>query len=107
MARKKPEKKQESTTEVREGFNRPNMAFAIGADGDKPSCFNGFVNVHRWRITVEMIDEPVEVIQGRIKELWETSNNSHHIGPLKTVATAYGLELSIGTFGCRRPRKCT
>jgi len=28
----------------------------------RPSCFNGMVRVRRYRITIEEIDEPVEVI---------------------------------------------
>ena len=69
-----------------------------------PSCFNGVVSVKRYRITVEEIDEPQEVIAERLQKLWDESDNHHHYGPLKIYAQAAGIEL-IGDLGRKRVRK--
>lgn len=61
---------------------------------DHPSCFNGVVSVRKYRVTVEQIDEPVEVIRERIQALWDRCDNHHHYAPLKSAAAAVGLTLS-------------
>lgn len=43
---------------------------------DQPTCFNGIVRVHRYRVTFERIDEPDEVIRDRILKLWLESATS-------------------------------
>ncbi|KPK66753.1 MAG: hypothetical protein AMS21_00950 [Gemmatimonas sp. SG8_38_2] len=60
----------------------------------EPNCFNGIVSVRKFRITVERIDEPDEVIRERLQKLWDKSNNSHDWGPLRAVAKEFGLKLS-------------
>jgi DNA helicase HerA-like ATPase len=60
---------------------------------DEPSCFNGNVRVRKYRVTVELIDEPEEVIRERIQKLWDECNNHHHWQPLKNAAKQYGLDL--------------
>jgi len=67
----------------------------------RPSCFNGMVRVRRYRITIEEIDEPVEVIAARIQDLWERSNNSNHISALRDAAKKIGYELQ-GSWGEKR-----
>lgn len=69
----------------------------------EPSCFNGIVNVRRYRITVELIEEPVEVIRERILKLWYTCDNWHHWDPLKRAAAEVGLALDMRDVG--RDRK--
>jgi len=59
----------------------------------EPSAHNGAVNVVRYKITVEPIDEPEE-IEERIKRLWRECNNSHLWGPLRGAAAAHGVELN-------------
>ena len=60
---------------------------------EEPTCFNGLVRVRKYKITVELVDEPVEVIQARIKKMWDECKNHHHWLPLKAEAEKYGLEL--------------
>jgi hypothetical protein len=60
----------------------------------KPSCFNGMVRVHKTRVTVERIEEPDDVIRGRIQELWDKCNNWHDREPLLAMATTYGMKLT-------------
>ena len=59
-----------------------------------PSCFNGVVRVKKYRITVEEIEEHIDVIKSRLLDLWEACDNMHHVGPLKAEARKYGLSLS-------------
>jgi hypothetical protein len=62
-----------------------------------PDAYNGDVHVRKYKLTVEMIDEPVEVIQARIQELWDNCTNSHNWDSLKHMAARYGMELSHET----------
>jgi hypothetical protein len=59
---------------------------------DKPTCFNGYVSVRKYKITIELIDEPVEIIQDRIKELYNKSTNHHDWQPLQNEAKKYGMD---------------
>lgn len=65
----------------------------------EPACFNGYVRVARYRVTVERIAEPVEVIHARILKLWRESANYHDIKPLRRAAAKYGLELDQHEHG--------
>lgn len=58
-----------------------------------PSCFNSDVLVRKFRITIELIDEPVEVIQERLKTLFANSKNHHDYEPLVSAGKKYGIEL--------------
>ena len=60
---------------------------------DEPCCFNGQVSVRKYKHTVELVDEPIEVIQARIQKLWDECDNHHHWQALKAAAKTYGLEL--------------
>lgn len=73
---------------------------------DDPSCFNGWVNYRKWRVTFEPVDEPIEVLQARVQELWENETNSHHRFPLRAAAKELGFELQgdMGAKARARPR---
>lgn len=64
----------------------------------EPSAFNGIVRVERFRITIEKIEEPIEVIGERLEKLWTNSNNHHHYYPIENKAASLGYELK-GKFG--------
>lgn len=69
----------------------------------EPSCFNGIVSVERFRVTVERVAEPKDVVAARLQSLWERSNNIHDLDPLKRAAKRLGVELH-GRWGeARRP----
>lgn len=72
---------------------------------DEPSSWNGYVRVHRYRITVELIDEPKEVLIARLEKLWVECDNTHHYGPLEAAARALGHVLTNNTFGSKRKKK--
>lgn len=67
---------------------------------ESPSCFNGMVRVEKYKITVEKIDEPIEVIQDRIISLWKKSNNHHDYYPIKACAERFGVSLEGIERGC-------
>lgn len=64
-------------------------------------CEPSFVNelrYRKWRITAELVNEPVEVLQERLQKLWEQDTNWHHSDHYKAEAQALGFELQ-GSMG--------
>ena len=57
---------------------------------DEPSVFNGVVEVKRYRVTVEEIQEPEEVICARLQRLWDENENFHNSRDLLRIAREYG-----------------
>lgn len=101
--RKKPEAPPKPAyPKVEEVFGEP----YLGSFGHSkaPSCFNGIVNVHRYRVTVELIDEPIDVLRERVRKLWRESNNIHHSFPLRQAASALGIELDSSERGLERAK---
>ncbi len=71
---------------------------------EQPSAFNSMVRVERFRVTVEKIEEPIEVIQARLEKLWVDSDNHHYYNPLKDMALKLGYTFK-GQFGENRKQK--
>lgn len=69
---------------------------------DMPSSFNG-TRVRQYRVTVELVDEPLEVIHARIVELWEMNDNHHQWDSILVEAARYGLDLTPYVRGSKRP----
>lgn len=69
----------------------------------EPSCFNGVVNIRRYKVTVEIIEESVEVYQERLEKLWTESDNYHHYHPLASAAEEIKYEFK-GAFGEKRKK---
>lgn len=73
----------------------------------EPMCWNGEVKVERYRVTIEKIEEPVEVIHERLRKLWREATNPHHWGPIRAKAKEFGLvldEKEMGSAGEPRAR---
>lgn len=66
-----------------------------------PSCFNGFVNFRKRRVTVELIEESTEVLAERLQKMWDECNNRHNWGPLESAAESIGYKL-IGSPGTKK-----
>lgn len=60
---------------------------------EQPSCFNGIVSYRKYRVTVELIDEPHDVLEARLRKLWEECDNHHNWTPLKNAAKELGVDL--------------
>lgn len=86
---------------VTECFGPPYIPYS-GPNG--PSCFNGIIAVEKFRLTVERIAEPKEVIGARLQKLWEESDNHHHHAPLMAYARRLGVVLA-GAHGAKAPVK--
>lgn len=71
---------------------------------EEASCWNGIVRVERFRITVEKLDEPLEVIHERLRRLWRSTTNYHHHTPVRAEAKRFGLELDGNEFGADAKR---
>lgn len=84
---------------VIETFDDPEF-YVNRARHPAPSCFNGIVNVCRYRITVEEIEDPPEVIRERLQHLWDHADNHHNFFPLERAAKKYGFEL-VGKPGSK------
>lgn len=71
---------------------------------ETPDCFNGRVEVKKFRVIIEPIDEPKEVVFERIKKLWRECDNMHHFGPLRKAAEELGFTLDSRELGTERKR---
>ena len=71
---------------------------------DEPTCFNGIINYRRYRVTVELIEEPQATLIDRVKKLIRECDNHHHYRPLAVVARHLGFEIGFGEFGKNRKR---
>ena len=56
---------------------------------NEPSVFNGVVEVKRFCVTVEEIQEPEEVICARLQRLWDENENLHNSRDLLRIAREY------------------
>ncbi len=67
----------------------------------QPDSVNGWVRVVKYKVTVEVIDEPIEVIHARIQELWDKCDNYHNWTPINNCAARYNYTL-IGSAGSKK-----
>lgn len=85
-------------------FMRPGAWLVAQMKKDEPCAFNGIVEVQKYRVTIETVDESVQVIHERLQKLWdECDNYHHHWEPLKQAAARYGYELQ-GQQGSKRKK---
>ena len=68
-----------------------------------PSCFNSNVRVERYKVTIEKIEEPKEVICARIQTIWDECDNHHNWRSIEEKANKYGYELK-GHAGSNRKK---
>ena len=91
---KKVESKEETVT-VFESFRKPDTHEFLQ---NEPSYFNGWLRLKKYKITIELIDEPNEVYQQRLQDIWDISNNNHSYWGVKSEAKKLGFEL-VGEIG--------
>lgn len=79
--------------ETFETFQRPTAYYINNLKAlNKPACFNGSVYIRRYRVTVELIGEPKEVYEERLRALWDNTKNIHHWDAIKREASRLGLK---------------
>lgn len=105
---KKPKKPQLKVAEVSgcisfETFRKVGSYERSNLELKEPSCFNGFVSIKKYKITIEEVEEPKEVLAARLQEMWDKSDNHHNWQPLVNAAKSIGYEFTTG-FGSKRVR---
>lgn len=64
----------------------------------EPRVGNGMVEFRRFRVTVEEVSEPTEVLAARLQQLWDLSDNVNDREPLMYAAAEIGYTL-VGDRG--------
>lgn len=59
---------------------------------DEPGCWNSEVRFRKTRVTIEIVEEPQEVLAARLQDIWDTCDNYHHVRPLRDAAESIGYE---------------
>jgi len=70
----------------------------------EPSCFNGEVKIRKYKVTIEEVNEPIEVLQQRLQKLWDECDNMHHWHPLEYAAKNLGYQLKGSVGNSKRAR---
>jgi hypothetical protein len=100
MARKKTKQEAPRFPRVIETFVDPGWSFGIR----EPSCVNQ-VSIRKYRVTIEQIQEPIEVLQERLLHLWRHTNNHHEKRHLEEEATLLDYKLPAEEFGVNAPKR--
>lgn len=87
-----PEEKTPKPKMVVEMFQDPRWWLHDRSQNSEPSCVN-FLSFRKWRVTAEIIDEPIEVLRERLQELWENNTNHYRQAELEKAAEALGITL--------------
>lgn len=64
-----------------------------GMTQGEPTSFNGYVRIRKYKVTIEEVHEPIEVLQQRLQKLWDLCDNSNHWRPLQNMAKELGYTL--------------
>lgn len=71
-------------------------SYIVGRLGNEPAVFNGVVNVERYQIRIERIDEPDDVVIARLKRVWRTQRRNYHDGD---VVRSYAMKKFGWSYG--------
>lgn len=82
-----------------ETFRNPDGYWLNQIKQDEVSSFNGIIDIEKYRVTVEKIEEPIEILQQRIQYLWDVCDNHHYVKPIRDIAKKLNYELK-GSAGC-------
>ena len=69
----------------------------------EPSAFNHYVNVVKYKVTIEEVREDYSVIRKRLTKLWRECENHHHYETIMATAKRHGINLDHKDYG--RDRK--
>ena len=84
---------------VVETFRRVGTYDTASWTWEEPICFNSTVAVEKYRITVERIEESVDVYKERLTKLWRGCGNNNHCQYLEATAKRLGVNLNPVDFG--------
>lgn len=68
---------------------------------DAPYICAGSVSYRKYRVTVELIDEPKSILAERLEDMWANTTNCHHAEALHKAAKAIGIKLQL-PYGKRK-----
>lgn len=85
-------KKNPYTPEVLETYRPPHHDIAR-LKADEPACFNGMVQVQRYRVTVELIEEPLDVLEDRLRGLLAKATRDNSKRDILAEAKRLGIVL--------------
>ena len=69
-----------------------------------PSSFNGHVRIHKFKVTVELIEESEEVYKERIQHLWDHCESRYQTLAIEQKARELNYTL-IGDSGSKLTKK--
>jgi hypothetical protein len=94
---------------VFEGFTHSSVedvGAALRLSENLPEPWNGRITLHRLRVTVEVVEEPQEILASRLVDLWETTPyNHHHTEYFRQKAKDLGFELDSKTRGSKAKKR--
>lgn len=59
----------------------------------EPSAMNGTCRVIKYKISIERIEEPIEVYSERLNKLWDENDNYHNWDCVRSAANKLGVTL--------------
>jgi len=75
-----------------------------GLTQKEPSSLNGRICVEKYKVTIELVKEPEEVICRRLQDLWDKCDNYHEWEPLENMAKKYNY-IFKGEVGNKRLKR--
>jgi len=71
----------------------------VGNLTHEPSAINGRVNVVKYRVIIEVVEEPKSVIAERLQKLLDECDNHHLWGPIRAAAAQHGVTIKKKELG--------
>ena len=75
-----------------EMYGRPHLAGSFD-HAAKPDSFNGKVRFERYRVTVEKIEEPLEVLHERLRQIYAEVKGTRRAEAVLEAAKELGVDL--------------
>lgn len=80
-------------------YGEPYMPYVFSRVQPPMEATNGIIQIERYRVRVDRIEEPVEVLRDRLKKLWRTDErNSHHWDAFLREAVRLGMCTDWASF---------
>jgi hypothetical protein len=83
----------ETWPKVYESYKEPDGYQFQNKAWENPYCFNGIVSLHQYRITVQRVEEPTDVILDRARSLYATLESRSQDTLRQYVLREYGVDL--------------
>lgn len=81
------------TSKIIEVFGMPSDAILSRLGEQEPNIWNGEVHVKKYRVTIEEIEEPKEVLRERLQKLYDKPGHISNAKNIQEEAKRLGIEL--------------